>query len=384
VRGPTLPPIPREDPLEHTPVELEPSPSLEAATQPETPGPRDDAAESALIVEIEEARATNDALFQPAPNSQAVAVAPHRPPAPSLVTPAPLPSVIVDVDREFAALVDRVVQNGTDEQAEAELLRQGQYAMVAIMARFPGPIAVTPERMDEMPPPRASDCGPILRLIAGQRKVALPFVLPEVSSKDPERRFWATYLLTELAYAEAVPAVVARLLDPREPTRRVARMAAKAIAEVAGEQLVAELDRIVRDPSAGPETRVSTIETLGEMRDALVVPVLIRSLADESQEVSIAARTALVILSRQDFGRDSKKWQSWWSSNSGRHRIEWLIDALTHEEGRLRRVAGQELKALTKEYFGYYDDLPRKERDRAQQRYREWWKAEGRARFRKL
>jgi len=30
-------------------------------------------------------------------------------------------------------------------------------------------------------------------------------------------------------------------------------------------------------------------------------------------------------------------------------------------------------KAITKEYFGYYDDLPKRDRDRAQARYHEWW-----------
>jgi len=85
----------------------------------------------------------------------------------------------------------------------------------------------------------------------------------------------------------------------------------------------------------------------------------------------------------QDFGLDTKKWLSWWHTSSSRHRIEWLIDALTHEFPALRRAAGQELKALTEEYFGYYDDLAKKDRERVQQKYRDWWKSEGMARFRK-
>jgi len=32
--------------------------------------------------------------------------------------------------------------------------------------------------------------------------------------------------------------------------------------------------------------------------------------------------------------------------------------------------------------FGYYDDLPKKERAKAQERYREWWESKGKARFR--
>ena len=52
-----------------------------------------------------------------------------------------------------------------------------------------------------------------------------------------------------------------------------------------------------------------------------------------------------------------------------------------HDVPALRRAAGEELKALTKQYFGYYDDLPKKERERAQGLYRAWWDKEGRLQF---
>jgi len=97
----------------------------------------------------------------------------------------------------------------------------------------------------------------------------------------------------------------------------------------------------------------------------------------------MAARRSLVTITRQDGGRDVKRWQAWWAQNAGRHRIEWLIDALMHDVPAVRRAAGDELKAITKEYFGYYDDLPRKEREQAQQRYRDWWRNEGRLKFQK-
>jgi len=51
------------------------------------------------------------------------------------------------------------------------------------------------------------------------------------------------------------------------------------------------------------------------------------------------------------------------------------------EQPSLRRAAGDELKLLTKEYFGYYDDLPKRDRERAQGLYRAWWDREGRRRF---
>ncbi|MFX8840797.1 hypothetical protein ABTM78_20800, partial [Acinetobacter baumannii] len=63
------------------------------------------------------------------------------------------------------------------------------------------------------------------------------------------------------------------------------------------------------------------------------------------------------------------------------HRIEWLVDALTDETPGIRRAAGDELKFITGETFGYYEDLPKRDRERAQQRFRDWWAQEGRARF---
>ena len=87
------------------------------------------------------------------------------------------------------------------------------------------------------------------------------------------------------------------------------------------------------------------------------------------------------LVTRQDFDNDARKWTDWWTESSGRHRIEWLIDALMHDVPSIRRAAGDELKQLTKEYFGYYDDLPRRERERAQERYRDWWERDGRQRF---
>jgi Type II secretion system (T2SS), protein E, N-terminal domain len=315
------------------------------------------------------------------PFSQAVVVPPHKPPS-ARTRPDALPSVIVDVDSEFLALVDRLAQDATDEHAEAELLRQGQYAMPAIMARFPGPIMLSLSEIEDKKA-RVGECGPILRLIAGQRRVALPFVLNEVESQNADRRFWGTFLLTELAYPEAVAAIVARLFDEEERTRKVARLAARVVAESAREALVEELDRIVRDPSATVDERIATMDTLGELRDAAVVPVLLGSLGDDSEEVAHAARRALTLVARQDFGRDTRRWLAWWSSSSSRHRIEWLIDALTHEQAGMRKAAVQELKDLTRQYFGYYEDLPKRERERAQQRYRDWWRSEGRARFRR-
>jgi hypothetical protein len=352
VRRPSGPPIPREEPIGDVPAIPPPHPP------PSAPSVASDSA----------------------PPSASFAVAPHRPPLSRADESPALPSVIVDVDETAGALVDRVVATGSDEAAESELIRQGQKAMPAIMSRFPGPTVVDRARVEDGSL-RAAECGPVLRLIAGQRRAALPFILPLVGDGDPLRRYWATFLLTELAYPEVVDPLVPRLFDPDPSVRKVARLAARALGEVAPEALMDRLVRFYRDPSLSHDRRIEMIETLGELRERLAVPLLIDALNDELEEVAAAARRALMTVTRQDLGRDSKKWQTWWAQNGGRHRIEWLIDALMHEVPAIRRAAGDELKTLTKEYFGYYDDLPRKEREKAHQRYREWWANEGRLRF---
>ena len=414
VRRPSGRPIPREDPtdsLSRPPDRIPMNaalPSIPPITEKMAPRgvaePRDSARDARREAEEEESTTTSDELGDDEakalldefaepdeeeaeepedkyPPSQSFVAAPRRPPSSRTKSPQELPSVMVDVARELEVLVERFIANPNDDAAEAELLRQGNSAMPAIMAHFPGPVVFDPRSSsdDEIPP--VGSCGPILRLIAGQRRVALQSVLSRIDDPDETMRFWATALLAELTYAEAVPYVVARLSDKSTPIRRVARVAARALAKHHGEAIAREIGTLVRATGLVRSKRLELLGVLEEMREPLAIPSFISVLEDENDEVSAAARGALMIVARQDFGREARRWMTWWNQNSSRHRVEWLIDALTHEHQAIRHAAGEELKALTKEYFGYYDDLPRKERDKAQLRYREWWTTEGRMRF---
>jgi HEAT repeat protein len=269
------------------------------------------------------------------------------------------------------------------EDAETELLRAGGYAMPAIMERFPGPVTIERHLLDEGPLPRVAECGPVLRLVASQRRTALPFVLSHVEDPVVENRFWATYLLTELVYPDTLEPILARVFDEEPRVRRAARAAARAFADVHPSMIVERLELVAMDAAVARGRRLLAIEALGETREPGAVPALIRLLSDPDGEIATAVRSALTAITRQDFGGPSaaQKWQAWWDANRERHRLEWLIDALMHEHAALRAAAGEELKTTTKEYFGYYDDLPKRERERAQSRYREWWNSVGRVRF---
>ncbi|NUP98206.1 MAG: hypothetical protein HUU28_18780, partial [Planctomycetaceae bacterium] len=96
-------------------------------------------------------------------------------------------------------------------------------------------------------------------------------------------------------------------------------------------------------------------------------------------EIAQACHDALVVLTRHDPIHHRGTWPRWLAEHGQKHRIEWLIDALLDEDAALREAAGHELKELTKQYFGYYANLPRSERDQAYKRYLAWWDSEGRA-----
>lgn len=302
--------------------------------------------------------------------------------------PAPVPPPAREppsdaVPADFAGRFADLLRGGPDGEAlMREVASSPAGALPFIDAAFPGPLTVDRHRMrDQLP--LASRCGPLLALIVVVGPMALPILARRCDDPDPELRFWAAHVLGELPLAAAAVALFPRLFDEDVSVRRIARRSASSLLRErdSGPPLVEALERLSGDAAESGSRRVLAIDAMGEMRSGALVPGLIAVLADADDEVSAAARRALSLVTRQDFGRDAQRWGEWWAVNASRHRVEWLIDALMHELPSMRRAAGDELKHLTKEYFGYYDDLPKKERERAHGRYRDWWEREGNQRF---
>jgi hypothetical protein len=289
--------------------------------------------------------------------------------------------VIVDIASDCRDLVKRLIRG--DGDAADKLVQIGEAAATELVAAFPGPITAELRRGVGEGPPRASDCGPVLRVLARIGYRAAPFVIVRTADTDPKIRAWATRLLGEMPTLDGARATARRLVDSDADVRRAALAAGRMM------QADPELRTAVRDELAdtagtiplGGDIRQAALEAIADLRDPRSVPRLIRLLSDRDSAIAKSAHWALVTLTRQDFARDAVRWTEWWEQAASRHRIEWLIDALMNDDADVRRAAGDELKSLTKEYFGYYDDLPRKERARAQQRYRDWWEAKGKARF---
>ncbi|MDC3958662.1 hypothetical protein [Polyangium jinanense] len=280
-------------------------------------------------------------------------------------------------------LVQRFLESGAEDgEAHKELVRLGEAAMQAIMARFPGPLRIDPRvlsRGAELP--LASRSGPLLGLIVAIGRPAVPFLAVRSTAGDPDVRFWATHLLGELMYPESAHAIFVRLFDDAAPVRRVARRAAAmliAASPVTEAPILPTLERLARTSTERAGRRLLAIETLGELAVPKSVPVLIATLGETTVELAEAAHRALVHVTRHDFGRDVRKWNAFWTTNGARGRVEWLIDALLSESPTLRRAAAEELAPIVGRDLGYYDDLPEDEREAAQVRYVLWWEQEGR------
>lgn len=286
-----------------------------------------------------------------------------------------------DLDGECRELTERLLQG--DNDAGARLLEAGSAAARALAMALPGPI--NKEWKSGGPRPmRASECGPVLYFLSRLGSLAVSAVAARSREAEPIERVWATRLLGELPGPESARGIVERLVDEDPDVRHAAMevsMGLRSETIVNDPELAKKLRAFAADPMQSGDARKAAVESLGKLRDPFAVECLIHIVERGDPELRDAAYAALKVITRQDFGRGGAAWHAWWRLNSARHRVEWLIDAITHIDAATRREAGEELKNLTKEYFGYYDDLPERERARAQERYREWWKTRGHARF---
>jgi hypothetical protein len=349
-----------------------PDVSLEVSEESDSPDV------SFITEELDDGWTEDEADAEP-PGSRVVSYAARAPQKPRESSrEMALPTVIVDVASDCRVLVDKLVQGDAD--AEVQLAEMGEPALDALLSRFPGPLT---EPEPGAAAAAGSRSGPILRAVVRFGPKAIPRLVKRAGEAAGIGRTWAIRLLGEIPGAESARALVPHLLDDDDGIRQAALDAGRLLQgdEDSRRTLSQRLGDLAGETVQSPDLRRRAIRALAGLREPHSVPALLRLLEQPDQDIAREALAALVAITVQDFGDDVQKWRDFWKRNQSRHRIEWLIDSLVHETVELRRAAGEELKATTKEYFGYYDDLPRKERIRAQKLYQQWWEAKGRSRF---
>ena len=298
------------------------------------------------------------------------------------------PSVIVAAD-DPDGLAQMIATGSYDEadRASESLLGLGPTGLDALLRRFPGPLRVDRRAArggDLMP---VLEHGPILRAVARFGRRAVPPLLRLLGHGSADVRFYATYLMTELAFPEALALVGLRLYDADSQVRQVALEVVRKFetgmgADVGGREFREVLERL-RGDLVEPDAERARLAAVacGELRDPKAVPRLIELLKHREPRVADAAHRALVVVTKQDFDRSRWRWRAWWDKNRSRHRVEWMLEGLAHKAPEVRLSASEELKRLTSEYFGYHFDLPKREREEARRKWIAWWEQVGRKRF---
>ncbi len=154
------------------------------------------------------------------------------------------------------------------------------------------------------------------------RRLALPFLAVRSGDSDVEVRFWATYLLGELNYADAATALLPRLFDENPTVRRIAVRSARSLVAAGDESLPLRknLERMVGYPGEPVQRRLVALSTIGELRLYRSIPALIEVLSDPTDAVVEGAVRALVAMTRQELGKDARKWRDWWETK-GKKRL---------------------------------------------------------------
>lgn len=294
------------------------------------------------------------------------------------------PSVIIEMDDTIEAAVEDLRFSGPDEPEAAvrAVVQQGEAALPVLVREFPGPLF-----FDRTQPhrrlPRGRDISAVGRAIAAFGDLAVPYVISLLDHDDADHRFYAVLLSSEFSHARLVQPLGDRIFDADRGVGTLALDVLRTLLPFERE-LAALTERLraeARIPSALLDYRMMALRALGELRDRAALDMLALFVEKEREELAEAAHRSLVQITRQDFGDSVPRWLLWIDDNKDRHRVEWLIDSLSHVDETMRRKAADELKELTHEYYGYHPALSKKEREIAQKKYRRWWEANGRHRF---
>ena len=277
----------------------------------------------------------------------------------------------LDVD----ALLDRV--EGGDEDAFDEALDHSRLLLDRLAARFPGQLRTTRYQLAGRTL-RAGQHGHLLDLLVQIGPLAAPLLIAKMADEDRDTRYYAAACLAEQRPATAVTALVERVFDEDFGVRTCAL---EALAGYPRREIGPSLVALRNALHASDEARMrAAAEAIAELHDTGAIAALIDTLEDEGRRGEIARR-ALMRLTRHDFGTSSKKWRSWWQLNERNHRLQWLIDALALKDDALRVAAFDELRRLTGETLGYAEDLQRRDREAAIERWHAWWRVTGQRRF---
>jgi hypothetical protein len=340
--------------------------------------------EAVSTYSVQDVRSELISVLPPAPDA-----APHEPAPRAAAAPVAAPvavataaterSIIVDPESDLNGLVTELMRCGPDDEAPvlARIARVGEPALSVLVQRFPGPLWFD-RRQSHQRLPRGRDVSAIARALTAFGERADRYLAPLLESPTLETRFYATLLAVDSLRPTLLPALAGRLFDPDAKIRLLVLDALGAYQHLPAFDAVLQLLRSrALDSQSSTQTRMTAVDALAQLRDVDSLELLIVLAAHSDRQLSVPAHRALVAITAQDFGTVERKWRSWLKKYGDQYRAEWLIEGLMHGDEKVRVIAGRELQELSQVYFGYVAGAPKRERERAQRRYIDWWRNEG-------
>ncbi|MCX7958955.1 MAG: hypothetical protein N3B13_07900, partial [Deltaproteobacteria bacterium] len=281
-------------------------------------------------------------------------------------------------------LLDTIEQspNAINSSAYDQLIAEKEKALPYIAKRFPGKLKIDLLMQTSSDISDVEEHSNLIQLIVGIGREAIPFIAPLMKSDNHTIRFYAVFIFSKLRYPEAIPYLLEAIFDASPKISLVAIEVLNRYRSFPKFSIVLSRLRSELVSNDNDKVRIAAL-SLGQFKDLESVPQLIKLLSSKSESVRESALNSLRDICKEDLGTNPKDWTKWWQKHSKTPRILWMIEGLSHRDENIRYLSIEELRELTGEFFGYFYDAPKKERDRAVERWKEWWKTEGEKRFAK-
>jgi hypothetical protein len=289
----------------------------------------------------------------------------------------------IDLTGEADRLVDRLAASTPGEEVPlvSALVRLGPAGVAALVRRFPGPSWAQRGQLHKRTI-AGRDLGPLPRALWAFDDEMIPAVQELLEAQHADSRLYAAVLAGDRVHPDLLWPLYRRLFDPEGSVRLIVSETLPLYRNTQGfEDVLKSLRKRACDQRETLQNRLAALEAVASLRDVTSVDVLSDLAGHSDRQYSLPAQRALVAITGQDFGDSTKKWKAWHAKNAQLNRVQWLIESLMHSEERVRATAGNELQKLTHVYYGFTAAAPKRDRERAQDRYRAWWDQEGKAQF---
>lgn len=255
---------------------------------------------------------------KPAPKANdGFKLAARDPRAARVLVRTPLANVDVSIEAIQSALwMDRAGVSGdelrqkhgftnVDVRVGADIVKRvREIALGQIPAGMPADVRVEVERLFSSDPEARRRAAVRVSAMGPRAAVALPFLRENSTTVRP--------LQPEANAGGARPAVSV-VVDPERGVQVDVDAAADALAAMLKNRPVEPLFAMLKN--SGPLMRRHAARTLGVIGNPRAVPRLIVALGDSDRRVKELAEQSLKQITKQDFGRDRAKWVEWWDKN---------------------------------------------------------------------